>query len=484
MKYISTRGNSKLNSSYEVILKGLSDDGGLYLPESFPEIEFSNEEIEKLDYIYFAKKIIGSIFDDFNKEELYSAIELAYSTFKGNIVPIKKLDNKYVIELYHGQTFAFKDFALSLLPRLISIAIKHSGLDKKILVLTATSGDTGSAALYGFKNVENTDIAVFYPTDGISEIQERQMVTLDGKNTHAIAIRGNFDDAQSSLKKIFNDVQFREYLNMKGYELSSANSINIGRLIPQTVYYFYSYYYLVKNGYIKNGEKISVSVPTGNFGNILAAYLSKKMGLPINNLICASNKNNVLTEFINRGIYNINREFFVTNSPSMDILISSNLERFLYYELGEDSEEIKFLMESLMKNGKYFIDSRRLNNIMAYYFDDDRTIDEIKKIYDEYNYLVDTHTAIGLLAAQDYEKFNKGEKILVAATASPFKFINSIAEALMMNSNDEISALNTLEEKFNISVPVEFKDLFAKDIKNKMVIEKDEIKDYIRRIIK
>ncbi|RVU55347.1 threonine synthase [Anaerosphaera multitolerans] len=482
MKYISTRGNSTVDSTFDALLKGLSDDGGLYIPEKLPKVKFEKEEIEKFNYVDFANKIIGSIFDDIDKNDLRREIENAYATFEEDILPIKKLSNKYVMELYHGSTFAFKDFALSLLPRLIKLAIKEKNLEEKIVVLTATSGDTGSAALYGFKDVENTKIVVFYPTDGISEVQRRQMTTIDGKNTFAIAIKGNFDDAQSALKEIFTDDGFKEKLKSKKYVVSSANSINIGRLVPQIVYYYYSYYKLVEKDEIKNGEEISISVPTGNFGNILAGYLAKEMGLPIRDLICASNRNNILSDFINTGEYNVNREFYKTNSPSMDILISSNLERFLYYKL-KDSESINKLMTDLKEKRFYKLDNLSIfNDIYGYSFNDEETIKGIKKVYDEFKYLMDTHTVIGYMAAEEYQK-DENIKVLIASTASPYKFANSIAEALEIEQEGELENLKEIENITGIKLPKRFEDILNAEVTQNLVIDKSKMRDSILEVL-
>ncbi|WP_138159304.1 threonine synthase [Peptoniphilus catoniae] len=482
MKYKSTRGRSFQDSTYKTLLEGLSEDGGLYLPLDLPKIDIKDNDIKNFTYTDYAEKIIGEIFNDIDKEVLSEEIKLAYKSFDREVLPIKKLDSLYLMELYHGETFAFKDFALSLLPKLISRALEKENPDKKILILTATSGDTGSAALYGFKNVKNTKIIVFYPTKGISEIQKKQMVSVDGDNTYAVGVRGNFDDAQSALKEIFNDKEFKDYLRDKNYLLSSANSINIGRLVPQIVYYFYSYFTLVKRGEISNGDKVSVSVPTGNFGNILAAYMAKKMGLPIEDLICGSNKNKVLTDFINTGSYNANREFYTTNSPSMDILISSNLERFLYYELEEDPDKINNLMNKLKSSGAYSIDPALLNNIYGYSYNDQETLEEIKRVFDNYNYLIDPHTAIATAGARDYLK-NKDTKVLVASTASPFKFAGSIVSALGETCSDEISAIDLVEDLTGIRAK-NFKKLLNSEIKQKRQIEKSDIKEVIREILK
>lgn len=352
MKYISTRGKDKLSSSFEAIVKGIASDGGLFMPEKFNKVNLSQDIKDRMDYRDFAEVIISTIFDDIDKKILREIIDKAYSKENfsvDNALKVEEVNSLYIMELFHGRTSAFKDFALSILPYFILLA---KDKDKKIGILTATSGDTGKAALEGFKNLKDTFIIVFYPTDGVSPIQKYQMLTQEGTNVYAIGIKGNFDQAQSALKDAFNDKELRDFLESKNILLSSANSINIGRLVPQIVYYFYAYYDLVKKSKIKDGEEINVAVPTGNFGNIFAAYLAKVMGLNIGNFIVASNKNNVLTDFFNSGIYNANREFYKTNSPSMDILISSNLERLLYLKA---PEELNSYMESLKNNGTYKI---------------------------------------------------------------------------------------------------------------------------------
>lgn len=484
MKYISTRTGEVINSSYEAILKGLADDGGLFLPENLPIIKFSEEEIKSLNYKFVAKKVISSIFDDFTKEEIESAVEGAYDTFEDEILPITKLNNNYIMELYHGKTLAFKDFALSILPRLMKISIDKLNLKEKIVILAATSGDTGSAALSGFSNVEGTEVIVFYPTEGISEIQRKQMVCLDAKNSHAVAIKGNFDDAQSALKNIFNDDDLAKSLAEKNIRLSSANSINIGRLVPQIAYYFYSYYELLRNGEIEESESINISVPTGNFGNILAGYLAKQMGLPIDILICASNKNNVLTDFFNSGKYNANREFYKTNSPSMDILVSSNLERLLYLIADKDAEKINNLMKDLKEKNSYIIDNKMQENIKdfkAYYYKDDEILENIKETYEEYNYLLDTHTAIGLMAAKEY---NSKNKTLVASTASPFKFPKAVSEAISLEIyDDDFKTLEHLSVKTEIEIPQILKDLEIAEVTQKRVIDSNLIKETILEIL-
>lgn len=483
MRYISTRTREIIDSSQDAILKGLASDGGLFLPESLPFIKFSEDEIENLNYKYVAKKIISSIFDDFTKQEIDYAVDTAYDSFSDEILPIIKLDNNYVLELFHGKTLAFKDFALSILPILMSLSIKKKNLKEKIVILTATSGDTGSAALKGFENVDGTEVIVFYPTDGISEIQRRQMTCLDYDNTHAVGIRGNFDDAQSSLKKIFLDSEFKDELLEKNIRISSANSINIGRLVPQISYYFYAYYELLRRGEISESEDLNISVPTGNFGNILAGYMAKKMGLPIDILVCASNKNNVLTDFFNTYEYDANREFFKTNSPSMDILISSNLERLLYL-VSNSGENVKDLMEKLNKDKFYKLDNNMIENLKdfkGYSYNEEETLLGIKEVYEKYSYLMDTHTSIAYRGAIE---LNSKNKTLVLSTASPFKFPKSVLEAVNLKVNDnEFENLRNLSEKTNTKLPSILKDLENKKISEKKVIDKDEIKESIIEIL-
>lgn len=484
MRYISTRTGEIINSSQEAILKGLADDGGLLVPEFLPNIKFTEEEIKNLNYKIVAKKVIGSIFDDFTKEDLDECIEKAYDLFPEEVLPIAKLDNNYIMELYHGETLAFKDFALSILPRFMEKSMEKLNMKEKILILTATSGDTGSAALRGFSNVKNSEIIVFYPTNGISEIQRRQMTCLDAKNAHSVGINGNFDDAQSALKEIFSNEEFKEELLKKNIKISSANSINIGRLVPQIAYYFYTYYEMIRLGEITESESINISVPTGNFGNILAGYLAKKMGLPIEILICASNKNNVLTDFFSSGIYDANREFFKTNSPSMDILVSSNLERLLYYISNEDKEEVNSLMKKLNINKKYEINSsmkENLKDFKAYYYNDEETLLGIKDVFEKYNYLIDTHTSIAVLAANEY---NGREKTVVASTASPFKFPKDVSRAIGLEVyEDDFKTLKNLSKNTNIEIPEILKNLENREITEKTVVNKDEIRESILNIL-
>ena len=364
MKYISTRGSKEELTGAQAVIQGISEDKGLYVPKEIPGLPFDPKDMIGKPYQEVAFKIIGTFFDDYTDEEMRKCIDGAYDVKfeEPEIVPVTKAGDANFLELYHGKTAAFKDMALSILPYLLTTATKKEHEDKKICILTATSGDTGKAALEGFADVAGTEIIVFFPNQGVSQVQERQMVTQEGKNTHVYAIEGNFDDAQTGVKKIFNDEQFREKLAGMGCKLSSANSINIGRLVPQVAYYVYSYIKLLERGVLKDGEPMNIVVPTGNFGNILAAYYAKQMGIPVHKLICASNKNQVLTDFINTGVYDINRDFYLTNSPSMDILISSNLERLLFHLCGDNGEEIKGLMSPAATTESINLKSSFLSN--------------------------------------------------------------------------------------------------------------------------
>jgi len=485
--YKSTRGGGNLITASKAIIKGISEDGGLFVPTEFPKIDKPFNELSKMTYKEIAFYVMKKFLTDFTDEELDYCIRNAYNEkFESkDIVPITYKSGVYFLELYHGRTLAFKDMALSILPYFMKTAAKKNGIDKEIVILTATSGDTGKAALEGFANVEGTKVAVFYPKYGVSDIQERQMITQEGDNTFVVGIEGNFDDAQSAVKKIFTDIDYNNILNENGYMLSSANSINIGRLVPQIVYYVYAYVKLLSENKIKDGEFINVAVPTGNFGNILAAYYAKKMGIPIGKLICASNKNNVLTDFINSGIYDCNRDFFVTNSPSMDILISSNLERFLYEISKEDSDIVREYMKDLMEKGKYEItDSmkERMNILYGGYANEDETLSSINKVYKNSNYVIDPHTAVAYFVYEKYKKETGDENTtIIASTASPFKFPRSINDALNFTNKDSLDCemINELSNKFNLQIPSSIKDLYKKEVKHTTVCKKDELKKVI-----
>ncbi|MHB9923768.1 threonine synthase [Clostridium botulinum] len=491
MFYKSTRGKGKTVKASEAIIRGIAEDGGLYVPEELPKIDKSFKELENMDYKELAFYIMKKYFDDFNEEELKECIDRAYdSKFEDPLIaPLNYKAGAYFLELYHGKTLAFKDMALSILPHLLKASAKKINITKDIVILTATSGDTGKAALEGFDSVEGTKIVVFYPKDGVSEIQKRQMVTQEGKNTFVVGIEGNFDDAQSGVKEIFNDKDFNELLEEKGCMFSSANSINIGRLVPQIVYYVYSYVNLLKDKKVGEGESINIVVPTGNFGNILAAFYAKNMGIPVEKLICASNENKVLTDFINTGIYDRRRKFSVTNSPSMDILISSNLERFLYEISGKDSCLIKNLMTELKEKGKYEITEemkKRLDILYGDFADEDDTLKAIEKVYENSDYLIDTHTAVAYDVYKKYKnKTGDNSATIIASTASPFKFPKSINEVLNMGHKNasDFELVNLFSDKLNLKLPKGLEGLEEKEICHKVTSKKDEMKKVIENFL-
>nr|WP_248484747.1 threonine synthase [Tepidibacter aestuarii] len=491
MLYKSTRGDISKVTSSNAILKGLANDGGLYVPTEFPYIDISFKNMINMTYNEIAFYIINKFFSDFDELTLKNCIDNAYNDkFSNNLIaPLKKVDNSYFLELYHGPTLAFKDMALSILPHLLKASCKNLNIQKEIVILTATSGDTGKAALEGFNNVDNTQIIVFYPKKGVSSIQERQMITQDGKNTHVIGIDGNFDDAQRGVKEIFSDKEFNDLLSNKNYMLSSANSINIGRLVPQIVYYVNSYVQLLKNGDVQEKEKINIVVPTGNFGNILASFYAKNMGLPINKLICASNENNVLCDFINTGIYDIRREFKLTSSPSMDILISSNLERLLYEISNKNPYLVNNLMEELKTNGIYEIDEDMKSKLGDFYADfatQEETSSTINEVYRDFNYLMDTHTSVAYCVYQKYrQKTNDSTKTIIASTASPFKFPESVIESID-NNYDILSDFRLIDKLSNISnleIPNPIKALENKRVIHGSICKKDKMKSMINNIL-
>lgn len=478
IKYKSTRGSERRLSAASAIIAGIAEDKGLYVPESVPALPMDIEDMQKMNYKEIAYTIIRSFFDDYTDEEMKACVDGAYDgKFEADdVVPIVKAGDAYFLELYHGRTAAFKDMALSILPYLLTTAVKKENEEAKICILTATSGDTGKAALEGFADVPGTEIIVFFPDKGVSEVQKRQMVSQEGANTHVFAINGNFDDAQTGVKKIFNDDAFAEKLAEAGCRLSSANSINIGRLIPQVAYYVYGYAKLAERGAIKTGDPINVVVPTGNFGNILAAYYAKQMGVPIDKLICASNKNKVLTDFINTGVYNIDREFYLTNSPSMDILISSNLERLLYHLAGNDGDKVKELMDALDSKKSYAIDEKIKSGMKDFYggfCDVEETNAAIGRMFSENGYLMDTHTAVAYKVYEDYKKETGDTKpTLIASTASAYKFAESVCEAIGLPKQENgFAAVSALAEKTGVRVPAGLKDLEKKEIRHKSVID-------------
>ena len=494
MKYISTRSKIKPVSSAEAILGGLAPDGGLYVPENIPKIKI--EEIGQLvgvPYTKCAVEILKRFLTDYTEDELFECAELAYNWFDvPSKVPLSILvqdpkNPKFpigVAELWHGPTSAFKDLALQILPRLMTYALKKTGEKDKILILVATSGDTGKAALAGFADVEQTKIMVFYPNGGVSEIQKLQMVTQVGKNVNVTAVNGNFDDAQNGVKKIFSDEKIREKLAEKQIKLSSANSINWGRLVPQIVYYFSTYAEFVKANQIKLGDAVNIVVPTGNFGNILAAYYAKKMGLPVKKLICASNENNVLTEFFKTGIYNRNREFHKTISPSMDILISSNLERLLYHEAGH-TDQVKRFMTQLNTTGKYKIDAplkKKLDKIFhADFATESETENMIKEVFGHFKYIVDPHTAVALKVLSNYRRDTRDmTPIIVASTASAFKFTNSVLKAIGEKiEKNELKQLENLEIITKRKIPKNLAKLSEMKILHEEICEKEEMSEKV-----
>ena len=493
MQYNSTRDRSISVSSAQAIKTGLSAEGGLFVPESFPQV--SLEEIDALaNYTYHERAyfVLSKFLTDFTEEELRHCIESAYTKEKfetNSIAPVYELDSSaYFLELWHGPTCAFKDMALQILPHLLTTSMKKTNENNEVVILVATSGDTGKAALEGFKDVNGTRIIVFYPDNGVSEIQKRQMVTQEGNNVSVAAVKGNFDDAQNGVKKIFTDNEYKELLDRNHFSLSSANSINWGRLVPQIVYYFSAYADLVKGGKIVCGDKINVVVPTGNFGNILAAYYARKMGLPIARFICASNENNVLTDFISTGTYDKNREFHTTISPSMDILISSNLERFLYDLTDNDDELIREWMTKLNTEGSYTVTPEVKGKLSELFYagfsDDAETMAAIKKTKADYDYVMDTHTAVAKSVYDKYvEKTGDMTKTVIASTASPFKFNQSVLIALedfnYVAGKDEFTLLDELAEKSGMNIPKSLAELKNKPTIFDTVCDKDEMRQIV-----
>ncbi len=489
MKYQSTR-NSKLSlDSSEVIVKGISEDGGLFIPSYIPSL--TKDDLVYLtnkNYKDRAKFIFGKYLSDFTDCDISKCVESAYGNNFDDSLPchIVKLGmNSYIMELWHGPTCAFKDLALQILPHLLVKSIQKVGNGEKAVILTATSGDTGKAALEGFKNVEGTEIIIFYPENGVSKIQKLQMQTQEGENVTVCGVEGNFDDTQSAIKKVFTDKKAIEILKKSGKVFSSANSINWGRLLPQIVYYVSSYLELVSNNEIEMGEEINIAVPTGNFGNILAAYYAMRMGIPVNKLICASNANNVLTDYLSTGTYDINRDFYLTESPSMDILISSNLERLLYELSGRNDNEIKGYMKELIEHGKYIVSDKikeQTDNIFyAGYCNDDSTEDKIKDIFEKYSYLCDTHTAVAIKVYEDYLK-NTGDdtKTLIASTASPYKFPKAVLKAIRNDeTDDDFLAIKLLEELSGLKAPVQLLSLNEKKVRFENLCKKEDIFDFV-----
>lgn len=462
MKYHSTRDKSKSLTGGEAIIKGISEDGGLFVPESIPKLP-GIENMLEMSYQEIAQIILGMYLTDFTSDEIKEAVEQAYdSKFESDeIVPLVIKGEAVFLELFHGPTFAFKDMALSILPYLLKTALKKNGIKDEIVILVATSGDTGKAALEGFKDVPGTKVIVFFPEDGVSPIQRKQMLTQEGDNTYVVRLNGNFDDAQNGVKKMFGDELFNQVLAQKGYVLSSANSINIGRLIPQIIYYVHGYLKLIKEGVLKSGDRVNVAVPTGNFGNILAAYYAKEMGLPIAKLICASNDNRILTDFFQTGAYDRRRQLMTTSSPSMDILISSNLERFIYHTSGEDDRLIIEKMSGLSNEGFY-----QYQEETDLVYPDMATEEEISywinQLYKEEDYIMDPHTAVAYCAYKKYCELSKDHNVtLIASTASPYKFSEKVLKSLgvVSTGNDEFEKLWRLSDLMHSQVPSKLAEL-------------------------
>ena len=491
LTYQSTRGGESGLTASQAILKGLADDGGLFMPTSIPKLDVTMEELAGMTYQETAYRVMKQFLTDFTEEELRYCIDHAYdSKFDTEeIAPLVKADGAYYLELFHGSTIAFKDMALSILPYLMTTSAKKNHVENEIVILTATSGDTGKAAMAGFADVPGTRIIVFYPKGGVSKVQELQMVTQKGANTAVVSIHGNFDDAQTGVKKIFGDKEFAVKLAAKGFQLSSANSINIGRLVPQVVYYVYAYAKLVQNGEVQNGDLINVTVPTGNFGNILAAYYAKQMGVPINKLICASNENKVLFDFFRTGTYDKNREFVLTSSPSMDILISSNLERLIYTIAGQDGQKNAELMDALKSSGAYEITKEmkaKLDDFVGGYATEEQTAQAIHDTYKRTGYVMDTHTAVASCVCAQYREESGDEtKCLIASTASPYKFVGSVMRAIDAEyaGRDEFELVDELEKLSQVAVPNAVKEIRDAKILHTRECDADKMKETVKEIL-
>ena len=489
--YQSTRNKDEKVTASQAILKGLSEEGGLFVPMTIPALSKSLKELSQMSYKEVAYEVLKSYLTDFTKEELEHCINSAYDEKfdTEEIAPMVEADGAYYLELFHGATIAFKDMALSILPHLMITSARKNNVQNDIVILTATSGDTGKAALAGFAGVEGTKIVVFYPKNGVSPIQEKQMVTQKGDNTHVVGIHGNFDDAQTGVKKMFADKELEKELAAKGYQFSSANSINIGRLVPQIVYYVYAYATLLKEGKIADGEEINVVVPTGNFGNILAAYYAKNMGLPIAKLICASNDNKVLFDFFATGEYNKNRDFILTSSPSMDILISSNLERLIYKIAGEDADKNKALMQALNTEGKYEITDdmkEKLADFVGFYATEAQTAETIKALYEKCGYVIDTHTAVAACAYNQYkEATGDDKKTVIASTASPFKFTRSVMNAIdtKYEAMEDFALVDELSKLANVKVPNAIEEIRTAPVLHKKECEVNEMPAVVKEFL-
>jgi threonine synthase len=489
--YKSTRDAEKTVTASQAILKGLADDGGLFVPVSIPKLPVSLGELKEMSYQEIAYTVMKEFLTDFTEEELKSCIAKAYdSKFDTEeIAPLAKVEDAYYLELFHGATIAFKDMALSILPHLLTTSAKKNQVKNEIVILTATSGDTGKAALAGFADVEGTKIIVFYPKNGVSRVQELQMVTQKGDNTSVVAIHGNFDNAQSGVKAMFENKELEKELNEAGYQFSSANSINIGRLVPQVVYYVYAYAKLLQNEEIAEDEEINVVVPTGNFGNILAAYYAKNMGIPIAKLICASNENKVLYDFFQTGTYDRNREFVLTTSPSMDILISSNLERLIYKISGEDARKDTDLMTELKTKGSYAITGEMKANLADFaagYATEEQVAKTIHDIYEDTGYVMDTHTAVAATVYKAYREDSKDDrKTVIASTASPYKFAGSVMSAIdpKYKGQDDFKLIEELQKVSGTEIPNAIKEIMNAEIRHNTECDVDQMEQTVKNIL-
>ena len=487
--YSSTRNKNEKVTASQAILKGLANDGGLFVPDQIPTLDIDMEQLAKMSYQETAYVVMKQFLTDFTEEELKTCINRAYDAKfdTEEIAPLVEAQGAYYLELFHGSTIAFKDMALSILPHLLITSARKNNVQNEIVILTATSGDTGKAALAGFADVEGTKIIVFYPKNGVSPIQEKQMVTQKGANTYVVGIHGNFDQAQSGVKAMFSNSELKNELGKACFQFSSANSINIGRLVPQIVYYVYAYAKLYANGVIAKDEKINVVVPTGNFGNILAAYYAKNMGLPIAKLICASNENKVLYDFFETGEYDKNRDFILTNSPSMDILISSNLERLIYKIAGNDADKNAELMKALSSTGKYNITAdmkAKLADFYGNYTSEEETQAMIKALFEDTGYVIDTHTAV---AAAVYNKYKAASgdcdtKAVIASTASPFKFTRSVMNAIdaQYDAWEDFELVDELSKIGNVAVPNAIEEIRSAQVLHNTVCEVEEMEKVVK----
>ena len=490
--YHSTRNSEETATASEAILKGLTSDGGLFVPDSIPKLNVSLEDLTQMSYQEIAYAVMKEFLTDFTEEELKTCINNAYdSKFDTEEIAVtKKVDGAYYLELFHGATIAFKDIALSILPHLLVTSARKNNVKNEIVILTATSGDTGKAALAGFADVPGTKIIVFYPKSGVSPIQEKQMVTQKGDNTYVIGIKGNFDDAQTGVKKMFSNKELAKVMNDNGFQFSSANSINIGRLVPQVVYYVKAYADLLKQGALKAGEPMNVVVPTGNFGNILASYYAKQMGIPIGKFVCASNKNKVLFDFFETGKYDRNREFYVTTSPSMDILISSNLERMIYRIAGNDAKQCAKFMAALTKDGEYVITDAmkaELSEFFGAFGSEEETAVKIKEVYDKEGYVMDTHTAVAAVAYDKYKAATGDDKTptVIASTASPYKFTRSVMDAIdpAYDAEDDFELVDELNKVSKTAIPKAIEEIRTAPVLHDTVCETAAMEDEVKKIL-